>query len=185
MGESSLDSIRQEMGLEVEWRAFELRPAGAPPPDARYIEMVKGSWPRVIAMGQQYGIEMKSHRFGIDTRPAHRAFKIVQGLAPVQAEAFHMALFRAYFEEDQNIGDPAVLVSLANALGLDAGAVAQGLATGAALDEVLRDEQEAHESGITGVPAFIFMDKYLLSGVRPPEEMRAIIEQIRVQEGIE
>jgi predicted DsbA family dithiol-disulfide isomerase len=185
MGQSSLDAVRQEIDLEVEWKAFELRPAGSPPPDPAYRARIDAGWPRVVAMGREYGVEMRSHRFGIDTRPAHRALKIVQRLAPALAEPYHMGLFRAYFTEDQDIGDPAVLRALAKELGIDGEAVARGLAADEALAEVLHDEEAAYEGGISGVPAFVFLDKYLLSGVRPAEQIKAIIEQIREREGVE
>lgn len=168
--------------MEITWRAFELRPAGSPPMDPSYKAMIEANWPRVVAMGREYGIEMRSHRFGVNTRPAHRAFKLVQHLAPEQAPAYNMALFRAYFEADKDIGDVSVLASLADELGVDGTALRERLATDEAEAQVLQEETEAHASGITGVPALVFENKYLLSGVRPPEEIEAAVAQIRAMQ---
>ncbi len=183
MAKSSLDSVQQRITLDVEWRAFELRPQGGPPMDPAYRKRIEESWPRVQAMGREFGVEMKSHRFGVNTRSAHQAYKIVQRLAPEQADAFNTAIYRAYFEEDQDIGDAEVLVALAESLGIDGAALRERLEAGEALEEVVAEEELAYMSGISGVPAQVFMDKYLVSGVRPPEYIEAVVEQIREQEG--
>jgi predicted DsbA family dithiol-disulfide isomerase len=182
MAQSSLDMVREAEEIEVEWKAFELRPEGSPPPDPAYLEMVKSSWPRVQQMGRQFGIEMRTHRPGTNTRLAHRALKILQALAPDQAEDYNRALFRAYFEEGGDLGDVDVLVALAADLGVNGEPLREQLEGEAALDEVLHEEQFAYGNGISGVPAFVFMDKYLVTGVQPPEQLSAIIEQIRALE---
>ena len=151
--------------------------------DPAYRKRIEESWPRVQAMGREFGVEMKSHRFGVNTRPAHQTYKIVQRLAPEQADAFNTAIYRAYFEEDQDIGDVEVLVALAESLDIDGAALRERLEAGEALVEVVAEEEMAYMSGISGVPAQVFMDKYLVSGVRPPEYIEAVVEQIREQEG--
>lgn len=183
MAKSSLDKASEQVGLAIEWKAFELRPGGSRP-DPQYAQMIQSRWPQTIEMGRQYGVEMKTHSFGIDTRPAHRALKIVQQLAPEQTEAFNVAIFEAYFQEDHNIGEVEVLVGLANELGVDGERLRQRMMTEEALQEVLADEEFAFENGIGGVPAFIFMDKYLMTGVCKPEQIVTIVEQIRKKEGL-
>ncbi len=185
MAESSLDSVRKDTDIDVAWKAFELRPEGGPPPDPSYRAKVESGWPRVQGMGREYGLNMQSFRFGINTRAAHQAYKIVQGMVPEQADAYNSAIFRAYFQDGQDISKPDTLVALAEELGLDSAALRAGFQQGTMLDEVIQEEQTAYQSGITGVPAFVFMDKYLVSGVHPPENLRAIIQQIRDQEGFE
>jgi len=182
MAKSSLDKARQKVALEVEWKAFELRPGGSLP-EPSYMTMIQSRWPKTIEMGRQYGVEMKSHSFGINTRPAHQALKIVQGMASEQAEAYNVAIFRAYFEHDEDIGDIDVLVQLANKLGIEGDMLRQRLLADEALQEVLYEEQGAYQNGISSVPAFIFKDKYLLSGVRPPEQLERVVHQIREREG--
>ncbi|HBY98791.1 MAG TPA: hypothetical protein DEP84_33405 [Chloroflexi bacterium] len=182
MAESSLDQVTQERPIEIEWKAFELRPAGSPPPDPAYRARVEEHWPRTIAMGRQYGVEMRTHRFGIDTRPAHEGAKFAeaQGTSE-QVKAYHDAVFRAYFEEDQDIGDLDVLTAIARQVGLDAEAFRQALDAGSYREVVLAEERFAYRAGISGVPAFIFNDKYLLVGVHPPEQLKSVIEQIERQ----
>lgn len=182
MAKSSLDKAKQKVPLEVEWKAFELRPGGSLP-EPGYMTMIQSRWPQTIEMGRQYGVEMKSHSFGINTRPAHQALKIIERMAPQQAEAYNAAVFRAYFEDDEDIGEIDVLVRLANTLGIDGYMLRERLLADEALEEVLQEEQSAFQNGISGVPAFIFKDKYLLSGVCPPEQIERIVHQVREREG--
>lgn len=173
----------QQVDLTVEWKAFELRPGGSRP-EPGYAKMIESRWPQTIQMGRQYGVEMRTHSFGIDTRPAHQALKIVQEMAPAKTEAFNVAIFKAYFQDDADIGKIEVLTNLANELGIDGQALASRLMANERLQNVLDDEDFAFQNGISGVPAFIFMDKYLLSGVRSSEQLVAIVQQIKQQEGL-
>lgn len=185
MGKASLDKAKSllDVPLEIEWKAFELRPEGSPPMDDEYRAMIESNWGQVSDMAQaQYGVTMKSHRFDINTRLAHRSAKVVERLAPEQLNAYNMALFAAYFEHDLDIGTADVLVQVAEGLGIDGAALRAGLDAGEGSEQVYVEQQFAREANITGVPAYIFLDKYLLSGVRPPEQLVAIVHQIQSQE---
>jgi predicted DsbA family dithiol-disulfide isomerase len=77
------------------------------------------------------------------------------------------AVFRAYFIEGRDIGDPAVLA----ACGAEAGLrdVAVFLAGELAEDEVRAGDKAARDAGVSGVPSF-FLDGYnLFSGAMPAD----------------
>jgi predicted DsbA family dithiol-disulfide isomerase len=88
------------------------------------------------------------------------------------------ALYAAYFEHGRDIGDIEVLVDLAAAGGLEAEATRAALAGNAGAAEVLADVAFAQQVGISGVPFFIFNDKYAFSGAQPVEMMRRVLEQV-------
>lgn len=183
MAESSLDQVASQRPLEIEWKAFELRPQGAPPVEPAYKARIEEHWPRTVAMGRLYGVEMRTHRFGINTRLAHEGAKFAEAHGtPEQAKAYHDAVFRAYFQEDQDIGNPDVLAEVARQVGLEVEAFRQALAAGTFREAVVTEEQFAYRAGISGVPAFIFNDKYLLVGVHPPEQLNNVIDQIEGEE---
>ena len=94
-------------------------------------------------------------------------------------EALIDAIYRAYFEEGCNTGDLDVLVEIAANNGLDADEIRAQLLTDAARNEVIADAQQAHQIGITGVPFFIFNQKYALSGAHPASTLLNILEQVR------
>jgi len=65
----------------------------------------------------------------------------------------HIALFRAFFVDDRNIGELSVLLEIANELGLDAEELHRHLQTGTYKHEVDRQRIEGIERQISGVPA--------------------------------
>ena len=96
------------------------------------------------------------------------------------------ALYAAYFEHGQDIGDAAVLAAVAAAVGQDglstaAVPMAEALAGDAGTDEVLADVDYARQVGISGVPFFVFNGRYALSGAQPVEVMRRVLEEIRMK----
>lgn len=79
--------------------------------------------------------------------------------------ALKLALFRAHFTDNRDVGDPAVLVDVAASVGLDA-ARAAAILDGDDYAEMVRME-EAYwaDNNVTGVPAFIL-------GGRMPDSWR-------------
>jgi len=70
-------------------------------------------------------------------------------------EAIHQALYRAYFVESRNIGDPEVLVDIAKKVGLPEDEARTVLLDRTYKEAVEADWQKARRYGITGVPSFV------------------------------
>jgi len=81
-------------------------------------------------------------------------------------ESIHNALYRAYFVDGRNIGDPEVLIDIAQSVGLPADAAREVLADRTFKDAVDADWEESRRRGITGVPSFI-AGKYKVVGAQP------------------
>jgi predicted DsbA family dithiol-disulfide isomerase len=92
---------------------------------------------------------------------------------------YHEAIFRAFFEHGENIGEIEVLTSLASALDLEAKSLRQTLAGHEFEKSVLDDEREAEALGVSGVPAFIVDRKAALSGVQPVENLKQLVDYFR------
>ena len=104
-----------------------------------------------------------------NTVDAHRLIWLA-GERGVQ-DAVMEAVFRAYFTEGEDIGDPAVLAACAASGGLDPAAVRDFLAGDALEDEVRTADRAAREAGVNGVPSF-FLDGYgLFSGALAADKM--------------
>jgi len=69
--------------------------------------------------------------------------------------AIHDALFRAYFVDGRDVGDPATLVDIAAAVGLPPDEAREVLATRSWREAVDADWARARDYGITGVPTFV------------------------------
>ena len=70
-------------------------------------------------------------------------------------EGIHQALYRAYFVEGKNIGDPRVLVDIAKRTGLPEDEARTVIDERTFKDLVDLDWEKARRYGITGVPSFV------------------------------
>lgn len=177
-----MEKLQRSHDVTVAWHSFELRPKGAPPIDPAYLARIQAARPQLYARARQdYGEEINPGPFGIDTRPAliGAKFAEAQGAGP----AYHAAVMDAYWRKARNIEDVAVLADIAQAAGLDADAFALALADPAHDGAVSADVDQAQIYGLTGVPALVFNNKYLIPGAQPYPALAQAVEQIRQQEG--
>jgi predicted DsbA family dithiol-disulfide isomerase len=70
------------------------------------------------------------------------------------------------------------LVQAAADVGLDADDVRKRLATDEDVARVSTQAQEASDKGISGVPTFVFAQKYAVSGAQPAEQLARAIRQV-------
>ncbi|KAI8613959.1 thioredoxin-like protein [Chytriomyces sp. MP71] len=87
------------------------------------------------------------------------------------------ALYRAYFEEEKNIGDNDVLVKVATDAGLDGAKTRAVLEGDYLLDETKKAVVAVHARGINGVPHFIIDNKFEISGGQDPATFEAIFSR--------
>ena len=81
-------------------------------------------------------------------------------------EAFHQAVFRAYFADGLNIARLSVLSEIAESIGLSGQEVQERLAAGDFRNAVDRDWQRSRSMGITAVPTFNLEGRQLV-GAQP------------------
>jgi predicted DsbA family dithiol-disulfide isomerase len=91
-------------------------------------------------------------------------------------EAIHDALFRAYFVEGRNIGDPEVLVQVAESVGLPAEKAREVLESRSFKAAVDADWQKSREYGVTGVPTFVSAGRGVV-GAQPYEVLAQLVQQ--------
>jgi len=89
-------------------------------------------------------------------------------------EGIHGALYRAYFVDLRNIGDPGVLVDVARSVGLPADEVHDLLVNRRFQEAVDADWEKARRYGITGVPSFI-AGTYKLVGAHPYDALAQFV----------
>ncbi len=83
-----------------------------------------------------------------------------------RGDAFHDAVFRAYFADGKNIGDIDVLVELAGASGLSREQANSVLQARRFKDAVDKDWMRSRQLGVTAVPTFIFQRQRVV-GAQP------------------
>ncbi len=166
--------------FEVHWHPYQLNPdmpaAGVDRAAHRLEkfgspERVRQIEERVSQAAAAVGIEMRHDLTKItpNTIAAHRLIWLA-GEEGVQ-NAVVDALFRGFFTEGKNIGDPSVLGEIAASAGLPAARVEAMFASGEGLDIVTAQDEMARNAGINGVPSFIMRNHVLFSGAVPAEQM--------------
>ncbi len=94
--------------------------------------------------------------------------------------ALHDALYKAYFVDGLNIGDIPTLVSVAQAVGLDADAALEVLEQRTFEADVDHDWSRSRAIGVTGVPTFV-AGGYGVVGAQPYEALAGLITKVRSQ----
>ena len=177
---SSLERLKQSHGVAVGWRSFELRPAGAPPISPEYRARIEAGRPRLVQMARDvYGLEINPGKMDGTSRAALVGAKYAEGAG--LGDAYHDAVFRAYWQQAQDISDRGVLADIAAQIGLDRAAFLAALDDTAYDTAVQADVDLAHTYGLNGVPALVFQDKYLVSGAQPYETLVRVTEQVSAE----
>lgn len=173
-----LDEIEREFGeqVQIEWRAFELRPEPVPTldPDGEYLHRVWGQ--SVYPMAAERSLTLRLPPVQPRSRKAFEAAALARDAG--QFDPMHRALFRAFFEDGRDLADPMVLLDVGQSVGLDEGALQEGLQSDRYTSEVRESQRQAQELGISGVPALVVAgadQAYLLSGAQPLETVRRVV----------
>lgn len=168
---------KTEPYVKVIWRAFELRPEPVPTldPNGDYLQRAWNT--SVYPLAERLGVTMRLPPLQPRTRLAHEAVHWAR--SQDRFDDYHKEIFRAFFERGEDIGDADVLVAVAIELGLESGALRRALKTHEFEQSVLKDESAAARFGVTGVPAFIANRRATLSGVRPVEHLKQLVDQVR------
>ena len=95
-------------------------------------------------------------------------------------ETIHTRLYRSYFADGQNIGDPDVLVDAAVSVGLPAQEARDVIEQGLFKEAVDEDWQKARRYGVTGVPTFVSGGQGLV-GAQPYD----VLEKLLIRAGAE
>jgi predicted DsbA family dithiol-disulfide isomerase len=188
--ETALSTFPHRDEVEIVWRSFQLDPTAVTEPNATVAEHLGvkyGGGPeaglrmieRVEAIAAGEGMTWR-HREAIrvNTLDAHRLLHLALAEGGPQLQGrLKEALLAAYFEGAESPTDHAVLTRVATGAGLDAGRVAEVLASGEYAEAVQADQQQAAAFGATGVP-FVVVDRtYGVSGAQPAEVFGQVLQQ--------
>jgi predicted DsbA family dithiol-disulfide isomerase len=181
-------ALRPQIAFDVKWRPYRLDPTVPKTGTNRqaYMRAKFGDDPmKIVEMyklitqeGEKEGIAFDFATIARrpDTLDSHRLIRWAE-TAGVQDEVVER-LFIAYFENGEDIGDIRVLADIADICGMDGVEVAQMLESDTDIALVEREDQIAHEMGVTGVPAMIFGNKLAVSGAREPEMLAVVIDRV-------
>jgi len=159
-----------------------LRPGSTKPMSPAFKADVRHHWEAVAeASGQPFGFDFfERDGFVYDTEPPCRAVVTVRELKPEAAFAFLAAVQRAFYADNRDVTDAAVLGDLARAAGVDGDAFAAAFASDAMAHRTRDDFHFARALGIDGFPAVVVRDGrgdgLLTLGFRPFDALEAALE---------
>ena len=96
-------------------------------------------------------------------------------------EVMHDALYKAYFVETKNIGDPDVLLEIVEANGLPVEDARKVLEERTFKDAVDEDWRKSRHYGVTGVPTFVAAGHGVV-GAQPYETLEKFLESVGATE---
>jgi predicted DsbA family dithiol-disulfide isomerase len=92
-------------------------------------------------------------------------------------EQYHEAVFHAYFQLGEDIGDLAVLLRIAEGAGIGADEFQKSLGEKRFVESLKAAHREAHSRGIAAVPSFVLLNGGIITGVQAYGVMKNMIQQ--------
>lgn len=177
IGSRRLLRLGDEFDLRVNWCGLEIHPDT--PAEGMPVERLgyaAGQWNDMMdglrRMAAEEHIDLPERSF---TTNSHKALLLAEAAKTTGREAFyrlHEGLFRAYFTDGLNIGDPAVLRDLAAKSGLPAPLMESAWSDDRYEQRLQLNLRHAAELGVRGTPTYVFGHE-LVVGAVPLEQLRS------------
>ncbi len=187
--EKGLQQFADANDIELVWKSFQLDPGISNDPEDRldtydYLSQRKGisrdhvlqMHDQVTRMASNAGLEYHLDKtVMVNSFKAHRFLQFAKekGLGDEAEEQ----LFYANFTEGKDFSDTEVLIEIGKRIGLSEADVNESLTNEKYSAKVNDDIQDARKVGVTGVPFFVFNDKYAVSGAQAPEAFAQVMEK--------
>lgn len=182
--------LTPDVPVDVHWRPFFLNPwvpREGIDRDAYLttkfgsVEAYKGIAGRVVTAAGEEGLLYRPElvRRQPNTIDCHRLIHWADSEG--KAAAMKQRLMELYFRDGGDLTDPEVLVQAAADCGLDPDDVRKRLATDEDVELISAQAKDASDKGISGVPTFVFANKYAVSGAQPADQLARAIRQVSAE----
>jgi predicted DsbA family dithiol-disulfide isomerase len=168
--------LTREFAIELRWVAFPLHPE-IPPEGVTLEKLFEGRGidiptvlSRLESAARSFGLPFGTRRMSFNSRRAQEGAKWAE--AQGRADAYHLAVFKAYFVEGRNLHEVETLVRAAESAGLEGAGLVEALNSRAYKAAVDEDWMRSHRLGITAVPSFR-LNQEMLVGAQPYEQLAA------------
>jgi predicted DsbA family dithiol-disulfide isomerase len=180
-------ALVEDVPVEVNWRPFFLNPwiprEGISRDDyltTKFgsVDAYKGIAQRVVAAASEEGLTYRPDlvKRQPNTIDCHRLIYWADALG--KSAAMEQRLMELYFRDGGDLTEAEVLVQAAADCGMDADSVRARLATDEDVALISGQAKEASDKGISGVPTFVFAQKYAVSGAQPADQLARAIRQV-------
>ena len=176
-----IEKLKRSFDVEVKWVHFPLHPDT--PIEGRSMAEVyaargvdpQAMWERMKGLMDAEGLPYGKRTHSYNSRLAQEIGKWTD--TQEDGEVLHGALYRAYFVDARNIGDPDVLLEIVGSVGLSVEGAREVLDSRSFKDEVDADWEKSRQYGVTGVPTFV-AGGYGVVGAQPYEALERLLSQV-------
>jgi predicted DsbA family dithiol-disulfide isomerase len=180
-----IEKLRTEHNVKIEWVHFPLHPE-TPVEGRSLADLFAGRGVDRKAMHAQMKARMDAEGLPYGERTMTYNSRLAQEVgkwADTQpgGEAIHDAMFRAYFVEARNIGDPDVILDIVKQVGLPVDEAREVIEKRTFKDAVDEDWALSRQLGVTGVPTFV-AGRYGVVGAQPYETLERLVERAATEE---
>jgi predicted DsbA family dithiol-disulfide isomerase len=179
--ESALRRVPEATDVEVRWRPYEIH--AEVPTEGMPVEELPYSREQWAQMQEALRRSAAEEGLEVGRRPkvsnTHRALMAGEYARVEESErfpGFHEALFKGYFAEGRDLGDPDVVEDIARSSGLDVGRMANVLNAGDYEAAITETTDTARRLGVTATPTFVFDKRFVAVGAQSSEVLLQAID---------
>jgi predicted DsbA family dithiol-disulfide isomerase len=181
LGDNRAKKLKDNYDVEIRLVHFPLHPET--PPEGQTLQKLFNCGPEEIAAKntQMKGLmaveglpyNNRSHTYNSRLAQEVGSWAVTQE----GGDAIHDKFYEAYFVNNRNIGDVAVIIDIAKSVGLDEQAARSVLEERSFKAAVDADWDKSREYRVTGVPTFVSGDRSLV-GAQPYEGLQHLMEVV-------
>jgi predicted DsbA family dithiol-disulfide isomerase len=183
-------ALAPDVPVEINWRPFFLNPWIPREGINRdtyletkfgSVEAYKGIAGRVVAAANEEGLTYRPEtvKRQPNTIDCHRVIHWAEAFG--KSAAVKQRLMELYFRDGGDLTLSETLVQAAADVGLDADDIRRRLATDEDVELISAQAKDASDKGISGVPTFVFAQKYAVSGAQPADQLARAIRQVSAE----
>ena len=180
-----IEQLRKNYDIEIRWTPFPLHP-DTPEDGLTLKELFRGHpvdlnevKAHLKQVADELGLPLADREKTYNSRLAQELAKWAESKG--KGDAFHEAVFRAFFAEGKNIGNVQELVATAKSVGLQEEEARLVLESREFREAVDADWLRSRELGITAVPTFV-VDRRAIVGAQPYEVLEQFLKTCGVKE---
>jgi predicted DsbA family dithiol-disulfide isomerase len=185
--EDALSQFENKDAVTIEWKSFQLDASFVATPGETVVDHLAEKyrkdtdWAETMVENVTQNAKASGLNFHFEKAILANSFHAHRLLH--LAKKHHLSnelkelLFKAYLTDGKDVNNLSTLKELGLEVGLENDAIEQVLHSDAYAKEVKQDQEEAQAIGVTGVPFFVFDNKYAVSGAQQPETFLKTLEK--------
>lgn len=185
--EEAIKQFPNKESVTIEWKSFQLDPSFVATPNeniaehlaekyGRDIDWANSSLENMTENAKQSGLDFHFEKSILaNSLNAHRLMHLAK--KHNRTDELKELLFKAYLTEGKDVNNWNTLEEIGLKAGLPIEEIIALITTNDYTKEVRQDQEEAQKLGVTGVPFFVFDDKYAVSGAQATDVFLKTLEK--------